>query len=226
MNSKSTYVFIPAYNEEESIEEVVKGLKQLDLGLKIHVIDDGSNDRTLEKARQTGAIVVSHPLNLGGGASIRTAFTIALMNDCEFLVTLDADGQHEPKDLPRLIEAAEKADLVIGSRFLNDEQTIDMPLYRLFGIKFFSWVLMKITKANITDATSCYRVYNRTAIGKILPELRENQYYGLETIIRLAKNKLRVIEVPITSKRRMKGKSKKGIIKYGYNLLRTILKMM
>lgn len=222
MNSKSVHVFILAYNEEESVQGVVKELRQLKLDLRIHVLDDGSRDATAERAKEAGARVIKHPVNLGGGAALRTVFTVALMDDADFIATLDADGQHDPVDFSRLVEAVEQSDLVIGSRFRN-EQRLGMPFYRRLGIRFFSWLITKVGKVNVTDATSCYRIYDSKTIWEILPKLKENQYYALETILRMAKYKARIIEVPIRDIPRMKGKSKKGILSYGYNLLRVIM---
>lgn len=223
VSSKPVYVFIPVYNEEENIEEVVRELKELRLNLKTFVIDDGSTDKTAEKARKAGATVISHPINLGGGAAIRTAFTLALLMDTEYIVTLDGDGQHDPKELPKIIKEMENGgDLVIGSRFL-ERQRQRMPLYRLWGINFFSWLTSFAVKTRITDAMSCYRIYKKKMVRMILPELRENQYYGIELIIKMASHKAKIKEIPIKSIPRTKGKSKKGVLLYGCNLMRTIL---
>lgn len=223
--TETIHVFIPAYNEEETIESVIKELKQLDLKPKIYVIDDGSTDNTAEKARRAGAEVVRHLINLGGGATIRTAFTIALRCDTLFVVTLDADGQHDPRELPNLLTAISEgnADFVIASRFLDNDHP-DMPTYRRIGIKLFSWLISKKTGYRITDATSGYRIYRKKLIEEILPKLRENQYYGLETIMKIAEKKANIVEVSSESKPRKNAKSKKGTIKYGYNLLRTLIR--
>jgi hypothetical protein len=224
MNNRPVHVFIPAYNEEENIDEVISGLKQLGLNLELYVIDDGSTDRTAEKAMKAGATVIRHPVNLGGGAAVRTAFALALLSGADYIVTVDGDGQHDPKELLNILEAIENGcDLVIGSRFLK-KQELRMPFYRHLGIKFFSWLTSKLMALRITDATSCYRAYKTTVIREILPKLKENQYYGLEVLMRIRENKAKIVEVPVTSKPRRKGKSKKGIIKYAYNLLRTLIK--
>jgi len=224
MSNKSVYVFIPAYNEEENIEEVINGLKKLKMNIKTYVIDDGSTDRTAEKARKAGATVIKHPVNLGGGAAIRTAFTIALLNDAEYIVTLDGDGQHDPDELPMIItEMRNGTDLIIGSRFLK-EQKQEMLSYRLLGIKFFSWLVSKMMRIKITDATSGYRAYKTETVRKILFKLKENQYYGLEIVVKMAKNGVDIKEVPITSKTRVKGRSKKGALSYGYNLMRVVIR--
>lgn len=223
-SNRPIQVFIPAYNEEGNIEEVIKGLKQLELDLELYVIDDGSTDRTAEKASKAGATVIRHLVNLGGGAAVRTAFALALLNGADYVVTVDGDGQHDPKELQNIVEAVEDGcDVVIGSRFLRGQE-LKMPFYRHVGIRFFSWLMSKLVATRITDATSCYRAYKTAVIRGVLPKLRENQYYGLEVLMRMGENKAKIVEVPIKSKPRKKGKSKKGIIKYAYNLLRTLVK--
>jgi len=224
MSNKPIYVFIPAYNEEENIEEVINGLKKLKMNIKTYVIDDGSTDRTAEKARKAGACVIGHPVNLGGGTAIRTAFAIALLNDAEYIVTLDGDGQHNTDELPMIIkEMRNGADLIIGSRFLKEQKHKMLP-YRLLGIKFFSWLISKMVGIKITDATSGYRAYKMETVRKILSRLKENQYYGLETVVKMAQNRAYIKEVPVTSKKRIGGKSKKGVLNYGYNLMRVVVK--
>jgi glycosyltransferase involved in cell wall biosynthesis len=223
MSDKPIYVFLPAYNEQRSIEEIVNVLKQLELNLKVHVIDDGSKDATAENARKAGAIVVRHPVNLGQWAAMRTAFTISLMGGADIMVSVDADGQHDPKDLPRLVEPILKgeADIVIGSRFLDGEDP-EMPKYRHAGIRFFNKLIEITTKKELTDCTSGYKAYNMAVVRKILPNLRENQYGALEFVIEAIRQKVRILEKPVRAKNN--AVSKKGKIKYGYNLLRTILK--
>lgn len=226
MNNRPIYVFVPTYNEEENIDEVITELKRVGHDLNIFVIDDGSKDETTKKAQEAGVKVMKHPINLGGGAAMRTAFTFAALNDVECIITLDGDGQHDPKEIVSIIEAAENgADLVVGSRFLK-RQNLEMPRYRYLGIRFFSWLVSKVLKKRMTDATSCYRAYNMELVKKILPELTENQFYALEMLIKMGRNGARIVEVPISSKPRRNGKSKKGVIRYGYNLARSFMKSL
>jgi len=221
MNNKPLFVFLPACDEEKHIEEMVNQLKQLKLNLKIYVIDDGSRDATGEIARKAGAVVVRHPVNLGQWAAMRTAFMISLIEDADVMVSVDADGQHEPSDLPKLVEPIleGKADIVIGSRFLEDESP-EMPKYRHAGIKLFNRLVEIIAKKRLTDCTSGYKAYNMSLVRKALPNLRENQYGALEFILEAARQKARIIEKSIRAKNN--AVSKKGKIEYGYNLLRTI----
>jgi glycosyltransferase involved in cell wall biosynthesis len=221
MNDKPIFVFLPACNEEKHIEELVNQLKQLELNLKIHVIDDGSRDATGEIARKAGAVVVRHPVNLGQWAAMRTAFVISLMEDASIMVSVDADAQHDPRDLPKLVEPILEgnADIVIGSRFLEDESP-EMPRYRRAGIKLFNRLVEMVSKRRLTDCTSGYKAYNMTTVSKILPNIRENQYGALEFVVEAVRQRARIIEKPIRAKNN--AVSKKGKIEYGFNLLRTI----
>jgi glycosyltransferase involved in cell wall biosynthesis len=225
MISKPIYAVIPAHNEEETVGEVVKGLKQLDLDLKIIVVDDGSNDKTAKRAREAGATVVMHLVNLGQWAALRTAFIISLLNHAEVVVSLDGDGQHLPKDLPPLIQPILKneADFVIGSRFINESKPLMHP-HRYFGIKFFNKLINLITGLNLTDCTCGYRAYRADLVAKLLSRINENQYGSLEAIIQASRLKARICETPIISF--PSKKTTKGNLRYAYNLLRSIFKFM
>lgn len=222
-NNKPINVVIPAYNEEKHIEEVVNLLGQLELNLKVHVIDDGSKDATGKIARKAGAVVTRHPVNLGQWAAMRTGFTISSKEGADIVVSVDADGQHDPRDLSRLVEPIldGRADIVIGSRFFDGEPA-EMPRYRNVGIKFFNKMIEIVANKELTDCTSGYRACNMEIIKKIMPYLTENQYGALEFVVKATRQGARIIEKPV--RMRNNGVSHKGKVKYGYNLLRTILK--
>jgi glycosyltransferase involved in cell wall biosynthesis len=220
---KSFAVFIPAYNEENTIGEVLEGLKHLEITDNIFVIDDGSNDSTLNIAMEKEVSVIKHRINLGGGAAIKTAIAVALMNEIDYIVTLDADNQHNPKELPFLLNRmSDDIGLLIGSRFLK-KSDLNMKRYRSYGVQFFSWLVSKIIKRRITDVTSGYRIYNAKDMKNILNSLHENQYYSIESLITLARNDSIIVEEPIRDVKRVKGKSKKGVLKYVVNLFKVII---
>lgn len=223
INNKTIHVVIPAYMEEDHIEHIIKELNMLNVGLKIWVVDDGSIDETRKRAKNLGVTVIKHNINLGQWAALKTGFTIAMMNGAEIIVSIDADGQHDPKDIQKLINPilTSKTDIVIGSRFLGKEKP-EMAKYRYFGIKLFNKLLSIISGLNISDCTSGYRSYNSKAIQKILPHLKEPQYGALEFLINAQKQKCKIIEKPIKTKYNII--SKKGKLKYGYNLMKTIIK--
>jgi len=221
--NKSIAVFIPAYNEADTISNVVNGIKELSLNLKVYVIDDGSTDDTAKNAMKSGASVIRHPINLGGGAAIRTAFTLALSKNIDYIVTLDADCQHDPNEIPVMLDhMTDNVGIVIGSRFV-DSQNISMKSYREYGIKFFSYLVSKIIRTPVTDVTSCYRIYQTREIKKVIAKINENQYYAIELLLHIAKNS-DILEVPIKDLTRTAGKSKKGFFRYFYHLFRVSLK--
>jgi len=136
---------LPAYNEEKNIASIIMKLKKI--SDQIIVCNDGSTDLTGPIAEEMGAIVVTHPKNLGYGAAIRSLFTKFIESDADILVTFDADGQHRVEDIETVIEPIIKneADITIGSRFLDDDNT-DVPTYRKIGIK------------TITNLTNCSHI--------------------------------------------------------------------
>ena len=185
---------IPAFNEEEKIAGIILKLKKITD--KIIVCNDGSSDMTGEIAQSLGAIVVTHPKNMGYGAGIRSIFLKAKEIQADVLVTFDADGQHRIDDIKPVVEPIleDKADIVIGSRFL--EKNEQMPEYRKLGIK----VITKLTNASmndsLTDSQSGFRAYNKKVLNDIIPS-----DYGMgvstEILIKASKKEFRIAEVPI-----------------------------
>ena len=185
---------IPAFNEEEKIASIILKLKKITD--KIIVCNDGSSDMTGEIAQSLGAIVVTHPKNMGYGAGIRSIFLKAKEIQADVLVTFDADGQHRIDDIKPVVEPIleDKADIVIGSRFL--EKNEQMPEYRKLGIK----VITKLTNASmndsLTDSQSGFRAYNKKVLNDIIPS-----DYGMgvstEILIKASKKEFRIAEVPI-----------------------------
>ena len=191
MNKKPKIIaVIPAYNEEKTIAAVLlETEKYVD---KIIVVDDGSTDHTAEIARRMGAIVISHPKNIGKGAALRTGFKEALKHNPDIIITLDADLQHNPNEIPKLVQPIieGKADMTIGSRYIKGGK-MDAPLYRRIGLA----IINKLHKTPIKDTQSGYRAYNRKAAKIVLQT--KTKGYGIETEqIQVAlKNKIKVVEV-------------------------------
>jgi len=221
-NKPNIHVVIPAYNEEKTIGKVIRAIKEFDPEISVVVVDDGSDDATFKVAEEAGAIVVRHSINLGQWAALRTGFTISLMNGADIIATLDGDGQHDPADLGTVIQPilSDEADLVIGSRFMNTDRP-EMPLHRYFGIKFFNGLLRLFTGVRLTDCTSGFKAYKSTLISMLLSKLKENQYGALEVIVKAKRLGARICERPIRSVAAVK--TSKGKLKYGYNLLRSLL---
>jgi len=151
--SDRTIAITPAFNEEDSIEQVVAGVRHL--GLPSLVIDDGSTDGTSGVARSAGATVIRFPVNLGVGAALRAGFRYAVAQGFQRVVQIDADLQHDPRSIPELLAAADAgAHLVVGSRFAHD---YDAGLRRV-GMKLLTWVVQKRTGVAIDDPTSGFKV--------------------------------------------------------------------
>jgi glycosyltransferase involved in cell wall biosynthesis len=197
-NSKSNIIAcIPAFNEERRIGEIV--LKSLQYVDKVIVCDDGSSDSTSKIAEKYGAIIIKHKKNIGYGSAIKSLINVALQLEADVIVTLDADGQHEPDEIPRLIKKLfnDNADIVIGSRF-NNNNDYGVPRYRKIGIAFITRLvnLILTSQLKITDAQSGFRAYNKRVLKSI--ELNENGM-GVSTEILLKANKIdmKIVEVPI-----------------------------
>jgi glycosyltransferase involved in cell wall biosynthesis len=177
---------IPAFNEEKSIAKViVLAKKHVD---KIVVCDDGSKDETGEIAKSLGAAVIRHDHNQGKGEAMRDLFIEAQRLNPSVVVTLDADGQHNPNDIPKLVSAIQEgADVVVGSRFSGD-----IPLKRRMGNR----VLSSVSMAGIADTQSGFRAYRGNRIGDLVPT---EMGMGVDTeILKLARDKgMKIVEVPI-----------------------------
>ena len=177
---------IPAYNEEKNIAGILVKLKKL--YQDIIVCDDGSNDQTAAIAEELGAIVIIHEKNLGYGAGIRTIFLKAKEINADVLVTFDADGQHRIEDLNSVIDPIknDEADIVIGSRFLNDENKV--PKYRKVGIKTITSITSSSIGQKLSDSQSGFRAYNKKVLDDITPS-ESGMGVSTEILIKASKNK-------------------------------------
>jgi len=186
---------IPAFNEEKNVGSmIVELLKFVDI---VIVCDDGSNDNTGMIAKKMGAIVVSHERNLGYGAGIKSLFLKARELGVDVLVTLDADGQHRPKDVLAVLEPIKKheTDIVIGSRFLDQSQQ-QIPSYRKAGIKIITKLANTTLDKTITDSQSGFRAYNSNVLSEIIP-LEHGMGVSNEILIKANKKGFTISEVPI-----------------------------
>jgi len=190
---KLNLVCIPAYNEELTIQDVVK--KALPYVDKVIVCDDGSTDNTAKLAKGAGAVVISQN-NQGYGAAITTLFEQARKEDAQIMVTLDGDGQHNPDQIPLLIDAiiTHNVDVVIGSRFLDDKTKA--PGYRKTGIKIITSASNYGTNFKVTDSQSGFRAYSKDAIDAIHPT-EQGMSVSTEILLKISNKGLSVAEVPI-----------------------------
>ena len=209
-NSAPIYVVIPAYNEAENIGRVLERIPATVSGLlvKTIVVVDGSTDQTERVVRQVNSAAVSYVVNRGGGSALKAGYELAMEDDVQIVVTLDADGQHVPEEIPRLVEPilAQQADLVNGSRVLGSYERDSR--VRALGVAFFNWLVSVLTGTRITDCSNAFRAIRVDALRQL--ELRQAQFHSAEMLIEALKRGLRVVEMPITIRRRAGGVSKKG----------------
>ena len=186
---------IPAFNEEKNIAAIIT--KLADITDTIIVCNDGSSDLTSDIAEKMGAFVINHEKNLGYGAAIRSIFLKAKELDGDILVTFDADGQHRIEDIEQVTKPIidQEADLVIGSRFL-DESEKEVPRYRKVGIKVITKITNASIKKQLTDSQSGFRAYSK----KVLVELNPSELgmgISTEILIKASSKNFRITEVPI-----------------------------
>jgi len=217
------FVVIPAYNEGETIRDVVTSLPEKIRGHKLQpvVVSDGSADETARNAKYNGAMVVEHPLNQGQGGALRTGFRIASENDAAIVVTMDGDGQHPADELESLVSPIidDEADYVMGSRYIGVDRSGNGPVRRA-GIRAFTAIINILTKSDVTDCTNGFRAIRGSMIDNLT--LTEERFSAPELIIEARKNGMRIKEHPITVKERQAGDTKKPQLGYAFGLMRTI----
>lgn len=196
------YISLPAYNEETSLPRILQRVKHTMERQKWHytlvVVDDGSRDKTAEVARHAGAIVYSHPTNYGLAETFRTEVKHFLSSGADVFVHLDADGQYNPEDIPRLVKEVEKGyDLVLSSRFLGKIEY--MPFMKRWGNRAFARVLSRLTHYRLTDTTTGFRAFTRHVAENV--PITTGFTYTQEQIIRAAREKYAIAEIAVDTHR-------------------------
>jgi len=207
-----TLVFIPAWNEEGSLPAVIAGVRESLPEANLLVIDDGSTDATAAQAREAGALVASLPFNQGLGAALQTGYLHALREGYDFCAHLDADGQHPPAEVARLLEEVyeDRADLVIGSRYRDpgpvESDDYKPTLSRRIGTGVFRFFLTLATRQRFTDTTSGMRAANRRVMA-LFSERYSPDFAEIESLQLAVREGLRVEEVPVRMLERAGGTS-------------------
>tara|TARA_B110000438_G_scaffold173309_1_gene165613 strand:- start:19648 stop:20529 length:882 start_codon:yes stop_codon:yes gene_type:complete len=188
-------VGVPAYNEEKNIAGIIQKLSEI--ADTIIVCNDGSTDNTGKIAEKMGAIVITHDRNLGYGGAIRSLFLKARELESDMLVTLDSDGQHRINDVIPVVDPIIKnqADLVIGSRFLTENQE-DMPKYRKIGIKMITSLTNSSLENSVSDSQSGFRAYGKNILSNITPS-ESGMGVSNEILMKVSKKGFKIAEVPI-----------------------------
>jgi len=226
LNSNSKIIVcVPAYNEAKNIGNIVQVARNH--ADEVIVCDDGSSDNTTKLAKQAGAVVINHPKNCGYGKTIRTLFQTALERNADIIVTIDSDGQHDPEQIPTIIEPILKNefDIVIGSRFIDHKDEIKVPFYRSFGIKTITKFTKQASYKNLTDAQSGFRGYSRHAI-ETMNLVEDGMRISTEILLRAGSKKLAITEVPITVNYDVENTSTHNFLSHGMGVLFSVIQFI
>jgi hypothetical protein len=218
-------IVVPAYDEAENIGHVLDRMPAEVCGVEtaVLVVDDGSRDNTGDVAAEHGAAVARHVINRGGGAALRTGYRLMVDSGAEVVVTLDADGQHLPSEMERLVRPIldGEVDMAHGSRVLGEADRNH--LARELGIVFFNRLVSFITRTHVTDCSNGYRAVRASVLPQLV--LRQEQFHTSEFMIEAIKRGIPAKEVPVTVERRLHGHSKKpAVVRYGLGFANAIVR--
>ena len=216
-------ILIPAYNEEGAVGSVIEEVHGVLPGVAVLVVDDCSEDGTVGRARQAGAQVLSLPYHLGLGGCVQAGYRLAFELGYDYVIRVDGDGQHDPRDIPRILSALEreKCEMVIGSRFIdgNSEHT---SAARGAAIVFFRAVLRPILGRAVTDPTSGFVGTNRVAL-ELFSRTFPLEYPEIEALVVLQRRRFRFLEVPCHMRQRKTGRSTITAVKSFYYMAHVLL---
>lgn len=218
-------ILVPAYNEADNIAHVLDQMPAEVCGVRteVLVVDDGSRDGTGDVAAAHGALVARHVTNRGGGAALRTGYRLMVESGALIVVTLDADGQHLPSEMPRLVQPVldGEVDVAHGSRVLGHADRNHFA--RELGIVFFNRLVSFITRTHVTDCSNGYRAVRTTVLPQLV--LRQEQFHTSEFMIEAIKRGIPAKEIPITVEQRLHGHSKKpAVLRYGVGFANAIVR--
>jgi glycosyltransferase involved in cell wall biosynthesis len=224
ISQKDILVVIPAYNEEERVVDVIKGVHKHLPGARILVVNDGSGDGTARVSREAGACVMNHPFNLGVGTALQTGYKYAVQNGYQYVIQLDGDGQHSPAFLPVFVAKLKEtaADLIIGSRFLQGRNP-HIPFVRGTGNALFGRLVSLLIREKLTDPTSGYRALKSTALQFCVQDIYAFDYPDADFLLTLHRSGYRMIEIPIEVLPRTGGQSQHDGLKPIYYTIKMFL---
>ncbi len=207
--SAKKLIIIPAFNESANLRRTLEEIRDQAGGSDLLVIDDGSSDSTRQEALRCGVDVISLPINLGIGGAVQTGLIYARDQAYDYVIRLDADGQHDPGDIRRLMPPLEQdeADMVIGSRFIKPMNKGYSPgIIRRAGIGYLSGIVGFITGQRVLDTTSGFCAWDRKAV-HLFAERYPVDFPEPESLVLAVRNGLRVKEIPVRMRTRYSGKS-------------------
>lgn len=216
-------ILVPAFNEEGAVGGVVKEIREAIPDATVLVVDDSSADATIARAREAGARVLALPHHLGLGGCVQAGYRLAFELGYDYVIRVDGDGQHDPRDIPGILAALERegCEMVIGSRFLNGSGNHFGPL-RAVGILFFRAVLWPILGRPVRDPTSGFVGVNRTALD-LFSRSFPLEYPEIEALVVLQRRRFRFVEVPCHMRPRRTGRSSITAIKSLYYMVHVLL---
>jgi len=222
-SNKKILVIIPAYNEQGSVARVVERVKQVLPQADILVVNDGSSDTTSEKAKTSGAFVVDLPHNLGIGGAMQTGYKYAFEKGFDIAIQVDGDGQHDPKEIAKLLKVLDeqKTDVAIGSRFIEQSKYRSSAIRRM-GISILSRVISIVIGQKITDPTSGFRAIDRKAIQVFAMDYPQD-YPEPEAVVLLHQCGLTMKEVPVEMSERYAGESSITKIRSVHYMVKVLL---
>ncbi|WP_307372719.1 glycosyltransferase family 2 protein [Microbacterium sp. W4I4] len=219
-------IVIPALNEEASVHDVVDDVRRTNPTAEVLVVSDGSTDRTVERARAAGATTLALPYNLGVGGAMRAGFRYAESNGFDVVVQVDADGQHDPAFVPRMLDRLAECDLVIGARFAGvGDYSVSGP--RRWAMKTFASVISHLSGVHLTDVTSGFKVAGPRAV-RLFAHTFPAEYLGdtLEALVIAARAGLRLGQEPVEMRVRQAGEPSHNPMKAAVYLFRAGMAML
>ncbi|QIZ97971.1 glycosyltransferase family 2 protein [Leifsonia sp. PS1209] len=221
-----TLIVMPAFNEEASVAAVVAEVYAKLPGVTCLVVDDGSTDDTARIAKEAGALVASMPFNMGVGGALRLGYQFARDNGFSVAVQIDADGQHDPGNVPSLIAALDGADLVIGARF-SGEGDYEVRGPRRWAMNVLSTVLSRVVRTRLNDTTSGFKAAGPRAIA-LFAHSFPAEYLGdtIEALVIAARGGLRVAQVPTSMRPRAGGQPSHNPLKAAVYLARAFIALL
>ena len=218
MSDTKVSVIVPAYNEGAIIADIVKRIKSLHPEFDVIVVNDGSTDDTAVEAQKAGALVYSHPYNIGNGAAIKSGIRVATG---DILVFMDGDGQHDPRDIARLLEYFPDFDMVVGARSLGDQASLG----RALGNKIYNWFASYVAKFSIKDLTSGFRAVKSNVARNFLYLLPNTYSYPTTLTLGTLRSGMSVKYVPVRIKKRETGTSNIKMVSDGVRFFMIITRI-
>jgi glycosyltransferase involved in cell wall biosynthesis len=218
MSETTVSVIIPAYNEGDIIADIVNQVKTLHPEFDVIVIDDGSSDDTAAEAQIAGAVVCSHPYNIGNGAAIKSGIRVA---KGDILVFMDGDGQHNPEDIARLLRYLPDFDMVVGARSISDQASLG----RALGNKIYNWFASYVAKFPIKDLTSGFRAVKSNVVRNFLYLLPNTYSYPTTLTLGVLRSGMSVKYVPVKIKKRATGISNIKMVRDGVRFFMIITRI-